>query len=236
MTKRLVIWLSITILSFIVLVILANKLFFVEEDYRSPGTFSSYPNSGLYEIDPETILGVLNQGEIGVFTPFFGDWDRDEPHYDSIAWTQSEYLKITNALSQETWNEPLDLENWKLMYISLEQDCKENPRGFHTFTLVYYKPLGIINGERKYTTRLIEMFPWKGIIRWGGDAVFSAPLIPGWDSIDLNDFKITADDALQIAEKNGGRDARLKVDNNCQTALRITDNNWIVDYDRRPLA
>ena len=48
-----------------------------------------------------------------------------------------------------------------------------------------------------------------------------------------------ADDALQIAEKNGGADVRLGVDNICGITLRLNHNpplkhseNWLVDYDR----
>ena len=82
----------------VILTILACQIlvFLFGEDYRNPpGSFSAYPNSGYYEIDPETILYMLSLGKTDVFTPFWGDWDRDQPYYDSIAWTQADFLKIT---------------------------------------------------------------------------------------------------------------------------------------------
>jgi len=242
MNKPLIVWRLITFLFLVILIVLVSQiiLFLFGEDYSgSPAYFSAYPNRGYYEINPETILTNLDQGKTNVFVPFFGDTDRDEPYYDSIAWTQSDYLKIADALSLETWHEPLDLESWQVIDMDLIRGCGDNVQGFHTFTITYYKTLGITNWERHYTTRLIEIYSWQGLVRLGKDTVFSAPLLLGWDGLDLNQFKITADEALQIAEKNGGLDARLKVDNTCRIILRVNQlsplphrPNWLVDYDR----
>jgi hypothetical protein len=237
MTKRLIIFLVLAAL--VPLIGQTLGYLFGEDLNRSPAYFSVYPDSGYYEIDPTTILERLNHGETNVFTPFFGDWDREEPYYDSITWTQSDYLKIANALSLETWKEPLDLKGWDVLMIDLQRSCDDNPHGFDTFSITYYKSMGIKNWERQYTTRLIEVYSWKGIIRWGSNAVFSTPLLLGWDGFDLTQFKIMADDALPIAEENGGRDVRRKVDNSCWILLTANQLsplphgvNWLVDYER----
>lgn len=237
MTKRLIIFLALAVLA--VLLGQAVVYLFGDDLNVSPAHFSAYPDSGYYEIDPTTILDRLNHGETNVFVPFFGDWDREEPYYDVITWTQADYLKIANALSLETWKEPLDLKNWDVIIIDLEQDCDVNPHGFHTFSMTYYKSMGIKNWERQYTTRHIEVYSWKGIVRWGRNASFSTPLILGWDGFDLTQFKITADDALPIAEENGGLDVRQSVDNACRILLTANQLsplphavNWLVDYDR----
>lgn len=242
MNKQLMFWRLIILLFLTILVVLVSQvvIFLFGEDYSgSPAYFSAYSNSGYYEINPETILTNIDQGNNDVFVPFFGDPNRDEPYYDNIVWTQSDYLKIANALSLETWNEPLDLETWQVIDMDLIGSCDDNAQGFHTFTITYYKSLGLTNWERHYATRLIEINSWQGLVRWGKDAVFSTPLVLGWDGTDLNQFKITADDALQIAETNGGSDVRLKVDNACRFVLRVNQLsplphrvNWLVDYDR----
>lgn len=238
MPKRLIIFL---VLAALILLVGQTLIYlFGEELNRSPGHFSVYPNSGYYEIDPTTILERLNHGETNVFTPFLGDVDREEPYYGSVTWTQSDYLKIANALSLETWNEPLDLKSWDVAMIELEQRCDDSPRGFHAFSIIYYQPMGINNNlERQYTTRLIDIFSWKGLIGWGGNAVFSAPLLLGWDGFDLTQFKVTADAALPIAEESGGFDVRRKVDNSCRILVVANQLspfphrvNWLVDYDR----
>lgn len=206
---------------------------------RSPGYFSTYDDGGYFEINPETILGELERGDSTALTPFFGDPNRDEPYYASVNWTQMDYLKIVNALSTKAWNEPLDLEDWKVSFLDLTSDCKDKPAGFNEFTVVYYKERGIKNWERQYTVRLIRMFPWKGLIQWGRDANFSGPLLLGWDSINPSKFNFTADDALQIAEDNGGADIRLRVDNDCRILLSLNLLSplprlkiWLVDYDK----
>jgi hypothetical protein len=242
MKKRLTLWRSIIFLSLIVLALLAGQtvlFLFGEDSSRSPGYAREYPDSGYYEINPGTILASLDQGKTDVFVPFLGDPDRDEPHYDSIAWTQADYLKIANALSLEAWNEPLDLESWKTEYIRLVQKCENDPRGFHTFAIVYSKELGMRDLERRYVTRLIEINAWQGLIYWGKNATFSAPLLLGWDGAELTRFKIVADDALQIAEKSGGSNIRSEVNNNCRIILSVNQlstlphqQNWLVDYER----
>lgn len=245
MNKRKTIWGSIIILFLVVLTLLICQVlvFLVGEDYiGSPALFGVYTESGTYEINPETLLEKLDQGETDLFTPFFGDWNRDEPYYDSITWTQADYIKIANALSLEIWNEPLDLENWRIIDIDFIGRCENNPSGFHTFTIAYYKALGISNWERKYTTRLIEVYSWLGLVHLGTDAVYSSPLLLGWDGVDLTQFIIMANDALQIAEKNGGLDARRRVDNSCRIMLTVNQLSplphrvrWLVDYDRADL-
>lgn len=242
MNKRLTILGSIILLFLTVVIVLVGQavLYLFREDYRgSPAYFSAYPDSGYYEINPETILASLDQGETDIFVPFFGNPDRDEPYYDSIAWTQSDYLKIANALSLEIWNEPLDLGVWRVIDMDLMQDCGNNPHGFHTFTITYYKDLGTANRERHYTTRLIEVYSWKGLVRWGSGAIFSTPLLLGWDGFNPNTFKITGDAALQVAEKNGGLNARLKANNSCMTIISVNQlspiphaKDWLVSYER----
>jgi hypothetical protein len=230
---------------FLIVALVGQALpFLFGENYRySPKHFSTYTyhQSGYYEIDPETILGLLDEGKTKVLTPYFGDLDRDEPYYDDIAWLESDFLKVANAISLEAWNEPLDLENWQLIGLDFEGDCEDDPRGFHSFQIVYYRDLGIENFERHYETRLIEMILWQGLIRWGGDVTYSVPLLLWWKGIDRNQFRITAEDALEVAEKRGGSDMRLRVDNSCRILVSATNGDdvfppyqsdkWRVGYD-----
>lgn len=242
MDKRSVIWIAtISLLIIVLAILLGQSIFFLFgtlNDSRSPARYGSYSNSGYYEINPETIFDDLAEGNDDVFKVFTGNPDRDEPYYESIVWSQSDFLKIAGAVSQKAWNEPLDLENWKVSYMSLIRGCKDDPDGFHTYSIAYFKELGIKNWERTYVTRLIEITPWNGLIRWGKDAKFSAPILLGWNGANLQQIKITPDNALRIAEEHGGEDARLKVDNNCRVVLDINllspipkRLDWLVDYD-----
>ena len=100
MMKRLIIRALAIVLFVIVAAWLAMKLFIPEEDYRSPGQFGSYPNGGMYTYNPETIFASLEQGDTDVFVPYFGNPDAIEQYYDPITWSQEDYLKIIDALSQ----------------------------------------------------------------------------------------------------------------------------------------
>ncbi len=78
------------------------------------------------------------------------------------------------------------------------------------------------------------MDPWQGIVRWGGEERFFSPLFREWSRIDLMEFKIAANDALQIVEENGGKLARSRVDNQCHIYVgmpsRNGNNSWEVYY------
>ncbi len=227
------------ILSLVFVLTIAIRIFWYDNDYSNPLHFSQYPTYGYYEIYPETILGSLNREVTEVFTPASDEiWNRGEQYDEAFHWSQSDYLMIANALSQEVWHESLDLEEWKVLYLSLDQSCEDNPQGFHTFSIVYFKNLGVEFWNRRYQARLIEVYPWQGLIRWG-DSTFSDDIKPGWGNANLNEFKVTADGALLITERNGGSEVRQEADNMCRISIRMnnyspvtgyTNNNWLVEY------
>ena len=59
-------------------------------------------------------------------------------------------------------------------------------------------------------------------------------IIDRWYTVDLTSYKITADDALQVAEENGGKEARSRVKNDCRILIRTpnheNDDRWDVSY------
>lgn len=230
MTKRLIIGALIIAFFLIVAACLAMKLFIPEEDYRSPGRFGSYRNGGLYTFNPETIFESLEQGDADVFIPYFGDPDEIDLYYDPITWSQPDYLKVAIALIQKVWGESLGSENWNVESIYFEQNCK-NPMGFNSFHLVYYNDLGVTNWKRSYTTRLIDIQPWRGLAYWGGDAIFSSTFLSRWENIDLEDFVISADDALQMAEEHGGNETDKSHCSTISVSMYQRDNGkWDVTY------
>ncbi len=227
------------ILSLVVVIAIVSRLVWYDNGYSNPLHFSQYYDYGYYEIYPETILGSLNRGVTEVFTPASEEiWDRGEQYDEAFHWSQSDYLTIANAFSQEVWHESWDPKEWKVLYLSLHQSCEDNPQGFYDFSIVYFKNLGMGFLDRQYQTRLIDIIPWQGLIRWG-EASFSDALLPGWGNASLNNFKITADDALLIAERNGGGKLRQEDNNQCRISVWLnnyppvtgyTNNNWLVDY------
>jgi hypothetical protein len=189
---------------------------------------SDFDNIGRYRINPETILASLDRGETNVFMPESAT--PESPVLETaVSWRQSDYLEIADALHQFVWKETLD--SWNLYNIELDAVCQDNPNGFGVGDLVFFKSARD-NGETKYSTRELLITPQYGDVSWGGGANFPYPIF-GWKSINLSLFKVTAEDALKIAEENGGRIARLSVQNECRIVVSMNSNaytGWRVIY------
>lgn len=231
MKKRPILTALIAILFLIAATCLTINLFTLKEDYRQPGRFGSYPENGMYTFNPETIFESLEQGRADVFTPYFGNPDEIELYYDPLVWSQSDYLKITDALSREIWATPLSSEVWSIESVFFAQSCENDPEGFNRFHIVYFQDLGVTNWKRTYTTRLIEIQPWRGLAYWGGDAIFSSTFLSPWKNINLENFVISADVALQIAEEQGGNETNKSHCSTISVNMYQQDNEkWNVDY------
>jgi hypothetical protein len=201
-------------------------------DNRNPSYIWNYRHVGFYIIDPETILELIDKGTINVFVPLT-DSSQVKDLNNTISWTQSDYLKIIDALSRFVWKEPLDLEEWKIDFIYFQTGCMNDLSGFRELDIIYYKSLGVKNWKRIYSSRIVEVSPWNGAVRWGEDT-FSGSLLSNWSKVDLTKFSVTADNALKIAEENGGKDARLDNKNSCGISVKapnsFLDNRWNVNY------
>jgi len=200
------------------------------EHNKYPSTIGIFNETGSVTINPTTILDSLNRGEINVFAPIVATpSDNAILPPGSIQWSQSDYLKVANALSQYVWN--ATFENWLVYYLAFGNECQNNLGGFDFAEIIYYKTIGV-GWQKMYTARYIQINPLAGIVSWGGETDF--PISDGWAAIDLTEFTITADDALRIAEENGGKDARLRSGNECTILISIPnhndDTNWNVGY------
>lgn len=241
MTKNQIITRKRIITILLILTILVGVLFCafyvmvqssIEQAVRYP-LKSSYEETGKYQIDPETILKFLDQGKTDIFKPLVVISESDTTYTPSpvglYSWHQSDYLKIASALHQFVWND--NLENWHLYRMSFSRGCQDDPAGFNSGEITYFKA---IHGPFNYTTHVMDIYPVGGGVSWGGGANFPRPL-SGWKSIDVKKLEVNADEVLQMAEENGGRDARLKVENVCEIDVILSPNTdsgnvWRVTY------
>lgn len=66
---------------------------------------------------------------------------------------------------------------------------------------------------------------------WGSDAIFTSTLLSQWESIGLENFAISADDALQIAEECGGNETDKSHCSTIGVSMYQRDNEkWDVTY------
>jgi len=191
-----------------------------------------YPNMSAYlraptyyEMDTDTILTSLNRRQTDVFTLITSTPEAEVytvPVLEKpIGWHQSDYMKVANALFEFQWHEPLD--GWKLYLMSFETRCSDNISGFDGGTFYYFITIVGEHGGKDNIGRQMLIMPQYGQVIVGGNSNYPYKR-PGWKSIDLNKVVVTADDTLKIAEKNGGREARLSVQNKCYIQSTLSED------------
>ena len=200
----------------------------VSKPEPSPNSLSGYPDDrwGYYQFDSQTILASLDQGKTDAFILSAMDPNDVDIEYDNIAWTQADFLRVASALSQKIWNEPLDLDGWDIYSFYFIGDCSDNFGGFNDFKLVYYETIKI-GWETVYTARYLTLTPWRGTAVWAGNGEFSELFIFPWGNIELTKFKTTAEQAVQIANKNGGKVNRDR----CRIFADVREGDWRIEYE-----
>jgi hypothetical protein len=200
-----------------------------------PSSLSShYTDSGLYRISPRSILVSLEKGNIDVFLPdprplddrLIGPILYTEP----ILWSQSDHLKISQAVNNFVWKDTLD--DWELFTMSFNIDCQEGLNGLPRSTFKYFKTV-VNNGKISNTWREFEIDARYSYVAWGGGGINLPHPMMGLQYIDLSRLKVNAVDAIRIAEENGGLEARLRVQNQCNIFLLLMPERfrgWVVDY------
>jgi hypothetical protein len=212
--------------------IVAYACAFLDTHGQNYPSLGANKTSGDYLINPDTILEMIDQGTVDVFLPMLatpGPNDELLPS-GSYAWTQFDFLKIATALNQFIWND--DMEDWNVYYVTFGKDCHNETGGFDAFDIIYFKSL-TEDSERLYTTRQISIYPLARQVTWGSDSNYLQPFLGDWFTQDLSNFNVTADEALEIAEDNGGKDARLRVKDACNILVDSPHNNdqaWSVSY------
>lgn len=205
--------------------------FLHDRGLQYPYSLTNFVDTGDYYIDPHVILGDLEQGEKNVFMPIDEDSVEVNNVYvnHSFSWQQSDYLLVADALQQFVWNDSLD--GWKISGMVFWRRCRDDLVGFDSADIIFYK----YNNQGGYKVREMDIYPSGGGVSVGDADNWPRPLF-GWDSINLNLLRITADDALKIAEENGGKEFRVTYQNECDILLVLRPNpsnmdDWSVYYN-----
>ena len=202
---------------------LYRAIFFDALRYRNPAMLGDYDEIYHYTFEPETIRASVEQGKKGLFQPI-PDYVNDNIYpLGFFSWRQQDYLKIADALYQFAYSDTL--KSWKLYRWHFEKNCGDNPVGFNSADIVYFN-----SSTGEHTQIVIE--PLAKEADWGKNDRFESPSFWGWKSINPTQIKITADDALQIAETHNGKEVRLAIQNRCYISIYLfADTNlWEVNY------
>jgi hypothetical protein len=178
-----------------------------------------------YKIEPDSIFESLDQAEKDVFAltdePI---WLPTPPPSKPVNWNQADYFRIAEALHEYVWGETL--ENWNLYYMSFSLDCNEFNDGFQRVQFKYFTNVKTSDRESRIVHN-IELDPRNKIVNVGETVYY--PKLINWKTIDLTNVKISASEALQIAEQNGGYNKRLAAGNDC--AISATISRDAIEYD-----
>lgn len=177
-----------------------------------------------YEMDLQTILQDAVKNRPVKLNPV-SEPDEILPSVPPLVpWTQADYLRVANAVFLTVWGElPA---SWNLDEIYAETNCAGIGVGFQTMSFNFFKV------EKRnvyfYMKRRIYINPEKNLL-W----VFEVKTFPvrswGWDTIDADKI-VPAENALKIAEENGGFQAREGIKECDVTVEIIAGDNWQVSY------
>ncbi len=183
-----------------------------------------------YSFDPNTILESIRAGDTNLYvaqTPTPGA-NLQPPKY-MVNWDQSEYAAINESVYNTVWHD--NEGDWKLIAINFSLDCDEIAEGPQDGFFAYYQ---IIDNDINYSiiVRRILIRPQDGVIYVTEDK--TTPALPDKKFIDIENLKITGDEAIRIAEQNGGADIRSSVNDQCYILASLSLNSihkgWNVDY------
>ncbi len=192
---------------------------------RDPISMIDFYPLGNYKIDAGTILKSIDSAQSPIFLPETVQIP-DSNTNGNLKWNQSEFLKVVESLFEFQWKESLS-KDWSVHRMIFVRDCEENPVGFDYASFVFHR-LVVLDGKSKYEVRIIEISLPDEIVSWGGSVHYVRPFF-GTSEFDLDNLKITADDALRIAEEHGGKASRQSEQNKCQVSATL-DVNWRVTY------
>lgn len=166
-----------------------------------------------YSITPETIIELISLGKTDVFTimttPPEGNLSQEAAF---VRWSQEDYFLIARTIHEQSLGEPLGELN--LYNVLFKMDCSDVQRGmFSNAEFLSFKTIQISDEESRIE-HWITIWPVENLVYTV--EVKYQPNIHHKEPIDLSRYQIAAEDALQIAEENGGSKVRLKVGDACQ--------------------
>ena len=184
---------------------------------------------GEYTFDPNTILDSLAKGDLNRFISITETLSTPTPQTSNdIQLEFTDLLYIAQKFHQFHWSEPV--ADWNLHQLQYQVECS-NFKGKPSFLeIVLYK----IIRSQETDTRLVHTIQIghpDGTIYWTEATRY--PVNENWQVIDLTKNTISAEEALKIAEGNGGMEVRLSADNNCRINILAPDlskKEWLVRY------
>jgi hypothetical protein len=150
----------------------------------------------------------------------------------AVNWLQADYFYIATVLYERVLGK--SLQGWQLHDMDFRASCENIDEGFQNGRLDF---LNVINENdvQVLNSRLIDI-DTRGNFIYVKEWKYS-PNSGNSIAIDLNGLKVSAEQAFQIAERNGGREKRQSVHNACEITIGLSPGSanyrgWLVTYTR----
>ena len=185
-------------------------------------------------MNTSSILESILQGRYDLFIPVDSPSEEEAFQSDLVNWNQEDYITVANSIHKFVWDEPLN--NWMLNSMDFSGSCHDIENGLQDVYFVFYNILDSEDGKSRIVHN-INIDPARSEVNVWAEKY--SPLVMNWKAIDLGETKITADDALQIAEDNGGIEIRNSVNNECNVSVSFLPNpgdydGWKLSYYQNP--
>jgi hypothetical protein len=172
-----------------------------------PATIIS--EEGYFEFDATNILDQIEDGEGDLFISVeeFGE----EQIELNQAWTEEETFRIIDAFREEEL--PAGYKRGTISTIGYFFNCDNPQRPFKNSIMRYISQLEV-DGKATHTEILfIFIHPDKNHIDYAYE--IRHPAVQGWGLIDMSQVHVPFEEALQIAESNGGAAIRAQLNYDC---------------------
>ncbi len=198
--------------------------FSFQEERKIP-TFSE-----VYQIDPQTLLTALVEEDPNAFVLLTAT----PPVYPNFAiepvkWTVADYFYIADAFFHSATDQ--SLRDFRLQRMSFPSSCSKIDYGFQGGNFSFFKSVPADTGNSRL---VVDMYinPNENLAILG--EVVYTPELSEWEAIDLQNIRINAWEAFQIAEQNGGENYRETVNNECSVLANYDTQGkheeWWVTY------
>jgi len=210
---------------------LGGALFYYDFDPSQDDAGTFHPLL-YYKINPATIFGDIEKGNVENTFRLMNIEPTVFPAIHpsgSFSWTQEDYIKIANAHLFYQMGETME-DGWRV-YGKGEfriSDCSDEMRGFDWAEIRLFKRAS----GGGYDVLATDIRPLEEVLM-SGERLFKAiPFDDRYVPANAIESRLTAEDALQIAEQVVGKQMRRKLSNHgCDVSVSYSrDEYWNISY------
>ena len=118
----------------------------------------------------------------------------------SVPWQQADYFNIITALYNGVLRK--SLQGWQLHNMDFRSSCNNIEEGFQNGRFEFFSVTNEKENESR-TSRFIDIDTRGKFVHIKESEYY--PKVVDWSAIDIDELKISADQAFEIAERNGGK-------------------------------